>query len=102
VRAPRRNFIQHLIVVGVGGSALATARAQTHVSPSDPQATALGYVEDSTKADEKKFPKHTADQHCNGCALGKFKEGDAWGDCPLFAGRQVSAKGWCSAWTKKA
>ncbi|MBC7610490.1 MAG: high-potential iron-sulfur protein, partial [Ramlibacter sp.] len=22
--------------------------------------------------------------------------------CPLFAGKQVAAKGWCSAWAKKA
>jgi hypothetical protein len=24
------------------------------------------------------------------------------GPCPLFPGKQVSAKGWCSAWAKKA
>ncbi|MBZ8143927.1 iron permease, partial [Rubrivivax gelatinosus] len=27
---------------------------------------------------------------------------DAVGNCPLFAGKQVANKGWCSAWAKKA
>ena len=29
-------------------------------------------------------------------------EADAAGGCPLFAGKQVAGKGWCSAWAKKA
>jgi hypothetical protein len=29
------------------------------------------------------------------------KASDAWGGCPLFAGKQVSGKGWCSAYAKK-
>jgi hypothetical protein len=39
---------------------------------------------------------------CANCALFQGKAGDAWGGCPIFAGRQVAAKGWCSAWAKKA
>ena len=30
------------------------------------------------------------------------KAGDATGGCAIFAGKQVSSKGWCSAYTKKA
>jgi hypothetical protein len=30
------------------------------------------------------------------------KAGAAAGGCPLFAGKQVSSKGWCSAYAKKA
>jgi len=98
--AHRRGFIRQIIAAGLAAPAL--ARAQAHVDPKDPQAVALGYVEDSARADEKKYPKHQGEQHCGTCALGKFKGSDAWGECPLFAGRQVSAKGWCSAWVKKA
>jgi hypothetical protein len=28
--------------------------------------------------------------------------GQAAGPCPLYAGQQVSAQGWCSAYVKKA
>ena len=77
------------------------ARAQAMVDEKDPQAVALGYVADATKADAKKFPKYAAGQMCSNCALYQGKPSDAAGPCPLFAGKQVSAKGWCSAWAKK-
>ena len=57
---------------------------------------------DTTKADTKKFPKHTKDQKCNNCALYQGKATDATGGCPLFAGKVVAGAGWCSAWAKKA
>ena len=68
----------------------------------DPQAAALGYVADTTKADLKKFPKHTNDQKCSNCQLFQGKATDASGACALFAGKHVAANGWCSAWAKKA
>ena len=95
----RRIF---LTTAAVTAAALATgARAQAMVDEKDPQATALGYVADATKADTKKFPKYAAGQNCVSCALYQGKAGDAAGNCPLFAGKQVTAKGWCSAWAKK-
>jgi hypothetical protein len=97
----RRAFVLRLGVLGAAATTTG-ARAQAHVDEKDPQAAALGYVQDTGKVDEKKFPKHSAQQTCGGCALGQFKASEAWGNCPLFAGRQVSAKGWCSAWAKKA
>jgi len=30
------------------------------------------------------------------------KASDASGGCPLFAGKKVATKGWCSAYAKKA
>ena len=95
----RRIF---LTTAAVTAAALATgARAQAMVDEKDPQATALGYVADATKADTKKFPKYAAGQNCVSCALYQGKAGDAAGMCPLFAGKQVASKGWCSAWAKK-
>lgn len=97
----RRCF---MMTVAATGAALATQRAlaQAKLDEKDPQAVALGYVADSSKADAKKYPKHAATQLCNNCALWQSKPTDALGNCPLFAGKQVAAKGWCSAWAKKA
>ena len=97
----RRVFMMTLAAAG-GVMAAGAARAQAKLDEKDPQAVALGYVADTTKADKKKFPKHDAAQSCANCALYQGKAGDAAGNCPLFAGKQVAAKGWCSAWAKKA
>jgi len=96
----RRTFLMTLSA-GTAGFNL-SALAQGSVDAKDPQATALGYVADATKADTKKFPRYAAGQMCGNCALYQGKANDAAGGCPLFAGKQVSAKGWCSAWAKKA
>jgi hypothetical protein len=72
------------------------------VAETDANAKGLGYVADTTKADAKKFPKHTNEQKCSNCALFQGKAGDAAGACPLYAGKQVTATGWCSAYAKKA
>ena len=100
----RRVF---MLQVAAGGSALALAKV-THaqgapmVNEKDGQAVALGYAADSTKVDAKKFPKHAATQMCSNCALYSGKAGDAAGPCGIFPGKQVAAKGWCSAYAKKA
>lgn len=97
----RRTF---MMSVAATGAVLTTTRvlATTTLSETDPQAIALGYVTDTTKADSKKYPKHAASQMCDGCALWQSKPTDALGNCALFPGKQVHAKGWCSAWNKKA
>ena len=71
------------------------------VGPSDPQAVALGYVEDAAKADKAKYASFVAGSSCSNCALYTGKGGDAAGGCPLFGGKQVMAKGWCSGYSKK-
>ena len=97
----RRVF---MMTLAAGSSVLAAgaARAQAKLDEKDAQAVALGYVADTTKADTKKFPKHTPDQKCSNCQLYQGKAGDATGGCPLFPGKGVAAPGWCSAWVKKA
>ena len=97
----RRVF---LMQVAASGAVFAAAGAQAQaakVDEKDPQAVALGYVADTTKADTKKFPKHTKDQKCSNCALYQGKPTDAAGGCPLFGTKQVAGNGWCSAWAKK-
>ena len=100
----RRLFIQILPLAGTLAlcANAAVAADAPKVDPKDPQAAALGYVVDATKADKAKFPKVAAGQTCGNCQLYQGKAGDAGGPCAIFAGKQVAAKGWCSAYTKKA
>ena len=64
----RRSFIQ---IVPVAGVALLGARVAyaDDLKPTDPQAVALGYVSDATKADKAKYPKYAAGQDCANCQL---------------------------------
>jgi hypothetical protein len=100
----RRSFIQIIPLAGAlalcGNAAVAADLPK--VDPKDPQAAALGYVVDATRADKAKFPKYAPGQACSGCQLYQGKAGDAAGACAIFAGKQVSSKGWCSAYIKKA
>ena len=101
----KTNRRQFMILSAAGAASLAlnnSVQAQAMVAPTDPQAVALGYVEDAAKVDKAKFPKFVAGQNCSNCALYQGKAGAAAGGCTLFAGKQVTAKGWCSAHAKKA
>ena len=61
------------------------------LDPNDPTAKALGYVNDSTKPDQK----------CATCAQFTGQATDARGGCNIFVGKSVAATGWCSVWAKK-
>lgn len=100
----RRTF-----VIGAAGviSILASSRftfaqGTASLSEADPQAQALGYKADASKVDKAKFPKYGVNQMCSSCQLYQGKPNDAAGPCPLFPNKAVAAKGWCSAWAKKA
>ena len=97
----RRTFMMQ---VAACGSLLGAtqAMAQAKLDPKDPMAIALGYVEDTTKADQKKYPNHKPDQKCNNCALYQGKATDKMALCPAVGNKNVVAAGWCSAWAKKA
>jgi High potential iron-sulfur protein len=97
----RRIFL--ITAAGAAGVFGTSVRAQAMVDEKDAQAAALGYVADAAKVDAKRFPKYAAGQNCANCALYQAKAaGDKAGGCSLFAGKQVAAAGWCSAWVKKA
>ena len=84
-----------------GGSRVARAADLPHVDEAGPQAKALGYVHDAAAVVKAKYPAFVEGSHCATCQL--YQGGTAeWGPCPLFAGNAVSAKGWCSAYAKKA
>jgi hypothetical protein len=89
--------------VSATGVPLSLFGAVQKVDPKDPQAVSLGYVEDTTKADAKKFPKHENSQVCSNCQFYQTaQEADAYAPCAIFGGKAVAAKGWCSAWAKKS
>ena len=100
----RRRFIQIVSLSSVAlavGAEAARAADLPMVDEKDATAASLGYVADTTKANQTKYPNHAATQMCGNCQLYQGKAGAASGPCPLYAGKQVAAKGWCSAYAKK-
>lgn len=96
----RRRFLIQAVVTTValpllGAAGAAQAQALKKLLPSHPQAAALGYVE---LAGANKAPTFKPGSNCANCQF--FTAGT--GACTLFPGYSVAAKGWCSAWAKKA
>lgn len=52
----------------------------------------------SNKTQDKGLPWDK--QFCDNCAI-YVSEGPNKGNCPIFAGKKVSAKGICNSWSKK-
>ena len=100
----RRIFMLRFVATGATLGAISVS-AQTggpRLEESDPQAVALGYKQDTSKVDAKKYPNHASTQTCANCQLFQGKATDPSGGCPLFGAKQVASGGWCSAWNKKA
>jgi hypothetical protein len=103
----RRNFLLKLAATA-GTPALLASRAFAADTPppvklteDDPVGKALGYKEDTTKVDAKKYPQHKPEQICSDCVLYTGKTGEASGPCSAFGNKIVTAKGWCSAYAVK-
>ena len=97
----RRRFLINVALVAVAVPVVMRMSGKAHAAalvplPLDnPQAKALGYVEDASTT---KNAAYKPGSMCSGCQF--FTA--ATGACTLFAGFSVSPKGWCSAWAKKA
>lgn len=99
----RRVFMLQVAAGSTALMAMSAVHAQAAMlNEKDAQASALGYVADSSKVDAKKFPKHAATQMCSNCQVYAGKPTDQAGPCAIFPGKAVSGKGWCSAYVKKA
>ncbi|HEY8100843.1 MAG TPA: high-potential iron-sulfur protein [Burkholderiaceae bacterium] len=88
--------------VSVAGIPLKLLAAIQKLDPKDPQAVSLGYTDNTTTADQNKYPKHDATQKCSGCQF--YQTAQQSGNiapCTIFGGKGVSANGWCSAYMKK-
>ena len=101
--ASRRRFFK-ITAVGLAAAPFANAllsgvaQAVDTVKESDPTATALGYSADAAKSTKRTDKSAT----CSTCSLFSGKAGAADGPCAIFQGNLVNAKGWCTAWVKKA
>jgi High potential iron-sulfur protein len=58
-----------------------------------PEAKAVRYVEDASKASGA-----AAGSSCASCALYQGGAGSKQGACQIFPGKEVMAAGWCSSW----
>lgn len=117
----RRDFLKLTgltLLAGVtAGKALqsSTANAQgtkpgalEMVKPTDPQAVALGYHEDASKVDTKKWPKRVgpegAKQFCWNCQFYQAKSDNpksvTTASCTIFANKGVKGAGWCNSWVQ--
>ncbi len=94
-----------------GGAAPAAATAGLAlISPSDPMAKALNYVEKHSDIKDKNLKTEKngikfENQKCDGCAFyTKAKEATVSGKkaapCQLLQNKGVVASGWCSSWAK--
>jgi len=102
----RRRFFATM-GVAAGGVALGTLACQDAsaadlqpLKETDSLAITMNYKEDTAKVDGKKFPMHKPTQTCANC---QFYQGPATGagPCQIFAGKSVTAKGWCQVWAVK-
>jgi anaerobic selenocysteine-containing dehydrogenase len=105
----RRDFLKKTLALAAavpaarlltGGFQFTTAFAAP-VADTDPVAKALGYVPDAKKTDKKKYPQYKAGQNCANCALYTAVDKNA-GKCQMIQSGEVSAKGWCGSYSKKA
>lgn len=102
----RRQFLNRLavasaslpVVVLLGDIRTAHAEDAPHIAPDDPMAKALKYVDDAAQAEGRV----DASAICDNCMHYSGADGAETGPCALFQGKLVNAKGWCTAWVKKA
>jgi hypothetical protein len=88
------------VALGALGAKNAIAADLPLLQETDSLAVTMNYKADTTKVDAKKFPNHKADQTCGSCQFYQGAAGDT-GPCQIFAGKSVSAKGWCQVWAMK-
>jgi hypothetical protein len=98
----RRTLVKNLAVAAAAVSILRSVKSGAaelpHLDVKDPKAVAVGYVEDAKQVDAKKYPTYVKGSRCDNCLLLQGASGAGYRPCNLFAGKLVSAAGWCSGW----
>ncbi|HEY0767494.1 MAG TPA: high-potential iron-sulfur protein [Steroidobacteraceae bacterium] len=95
----RRGLLKRLALAvwlaPVAASSLRSALAADAplLAVSAPEARAVKYVEDVRNASGA-----PPGSNCANCGLYQGASGSLQGPCQLFAGKQVKAAGWCTAW----
>jgi len=70
---------------------LAHGEAAAKLDVANPQAQALGYVEQTPNAGSD----------CANCAQSHGTAGAEWIGCNIFPGKEVKATGWCKVWAPR-
>jgi High potential iron-sulfur protein len=102
----RREFARNLaiaagtvVLLPVREPRAAAAPSQpAHLDVKDPAAVALGYTEDASKVNIKKYPSYVKGSTCENCSQLQGTAGAAYRPCGLFPGKVVAVAGWCSGW----
>ncbi|MDP9010903.1 MAG: high-potential iron-sulfur protein [Pseudomonadota bacterium] len=99
----RRSLVKNLSLAAVVTAALPLRRSQAaelpHLDVKDPAAMAVGYLENVSQVDLKKYPTYIKGSNCENCLLLQGTTGSHYRPCNLFPGKAVSVSGWCSGWT---
>lgn len=97
----RRDFIRHsllgLAALPFGAGALsrqALAQELPPLDPSNPQAKALNYVTEASRASD--HPAYSQGERCDNCMF--YTEANQ--GCRLFPRHSVAPAGWCQSWTR--
>ena len=98
----RRALVKNLAAASAAVSFLSSVKSRAadlpHLDVKDPQAVAVGYVENAAQVDAKKYTAYVKGSRCDNCLLLQGSSGANYRPCNLFAGKLVSAAGWCSGW----
>jgi hypothetical protein len=99
----RRALVKNLSMAAVATALLRPRQSQAagppHLNVKDPAALKLGYVENASQVDVKKYPSYIKGSNCENCLLLQGATGAHYRPCNLFPGKLVSASGWCSSWS---
>jgi hypothetical protein len=101
--AMNRRALMKNLAAAAAVAALPAGRSRSaelpHLDVKDSAAIALGYVENASQVDAKKYPAFVKGSSCDNCLLLQGASGAAYRPCTLFPGKLVSASGWCSGWS---
>jgi hypothetical protein len=98
----RRELIKNLSLAAGLSAALpwreTRGAAPEKLDVKDPAAAALGYVENASQVDTKKYPAFVKGSTCENCLLLQGSAGNNYRPCSVFPGKLVSVSGWCKSW----
>jgi hypothetical protein len=98
----RRSLVKNLGIAAAVTALLPPRQSQAaeppHLDVKDPAAIAVGYVENASQVDLKKYPAYIKGSTCENCLLLQGTTGSHYRPCNLFPGKVVAASGWCSGW----
>jgi hypothetical protein len=108
--APLGNFLLSRNTEARGSTGVTSISKEISRLPeSDPQATALGYIEHKTESSPEKSDTN-GNSSCRNCQLYSGIPDEQWGPCAIFSYRTnpllnkpyvVSADGWCISWAPR-